>query len=207
MIVIVDYGMGNLRSVLNQFKRLKINAIVSSDPNEILKAEKLILPGVGHFANGMKNLKEYGLLDILNEKVITQKTPILGICLGMQLFSKYSEEGKTLGLGWLDAQTVRFNISSAKRWKVPHIGWNTIKFNNNQPVLQNIKEDDLFYFVHSYHLVCDNIGDVLTTTIYDYEFISGIKKDNIIGFQFHPEKSQDCGSVLIENFVNLNHYV
>jgi len=200
-IVIIDYGMGNLRSVLKKFIHLKINAILSSEPVEILKADKLILPGVGHFANGMRNLKDYGILDILNEKVLNQNTPILGICLGMQLFSKHSEEGNTEGLGWVDAKTIRFNISNNIKWKVPHIGWNTLSLKKDHSILKGINENDSFYFVHSYHLKCNETNDIITTTNYDYEFVSGIKKNNIYGFQFHPEKSQDCGSLLIENFV------
>lgn len=202
-IVIIDYGMGNLRSVLNKFKRLKINVIISSKPEDILNADKLILPGVGHFANGMKNLREYGILDSINEKVLSQKTPILGICLGMQLFTKFSEEGNTEGLGWFDAQTIRFKISDTRTWKVPHIGWNTLSFKRNHDILNNIDEKSMFYFVHSYHVVCNEEKDILTTTTYDYEFVSGIIKNNIYGLQFHPEKSHDCGALLLENFAKL----
>jgi glutamine amidotransferase len=199
-IVIIDYGMGNLRSVFNKFKRLNINVMISSKPGDILSADKLILPGVGHFANGMKNLKEYGLLEIINEKVLIRKTPILGICLGMQLFTKYSEEGNSEGLGWFDAQTIRFKISDSKIWKVPHIGWNTLSINKDHHLLHQIDTKSMFYFVHSYHVVCNEENDILTKTTYNYEFVSGITKNNICGIQFHPEKSHDAGALMLENY-------
>lgn len=202
-IVIIDYGMGNLRSVYNKFRQLKTPAIVSSKPEDVLQADKLILPGVGHFANGMKNLKAYGLIDCMNEKVIHQKVPILGICLGMQLFTSYSEEGNTQGLGWVDAQTLRFTITDTKKWKVPHMGWNSLEIKKNNTILNHINTGNMYYFVHSYHVACNNDKDVLTTSVYDYEFVSAIQKENIYGFQFHPEKSQDSGMLLLENFVKL----
>jgi glutamine amidotransferase len=202
-IVIVDYGMGNLRSVYNKFRQLKTSVVISSKPEVVLRADKLILPGVGHFAHGMKNLKAFGLVDCIQEKVIYQKVPILGICLGMQLFTSYSEEGNTQGLGWIDAQTLRFKISDTKKWKVPHMGWNTLAIKKNSAILNHINANSMYYFVHSYHVDCNDANDVLTTSIYDYEFVSAIQKENIFGVQFHPEKSHDNGMVLLENFVKL----
>jgi imidazole glycerol-phosphate synthase subunit HisH len=202
-IVIIDYGIGNLRSVLNKFKRLNIPAEISSNPKEIKKADKLILPGVGHFSNGVKKIKEYRFWDILNQKVIEDKVPILGICLGMQLFAKHSEEGNSEGLGWLDAEAKRFKIEDKFKWKVPHIGWNSIKQHKKSILFKNVKKDSLFYFVHSYHIVCKNKNDVLTTTIYDYEFVSAVEKGNIYGTQFHPEKSHDWGAKILENFARV----
>ena len=203
MIVIIDYGMGNLRSVLNKFKRLNIPAEISSGPKVIEKAEKLILPGVGHFANGVKKLKEYSLWDILNQKVLKDKVPILGICLGMQLFAKHSEEGDVEGFGWLDAKVKIFEIIDKTKWKVPHMGWNSIKQYKDSILFKDVKKDSLFYFVHSYHIVCNGVNDILTTTNYDYNFVSAVEKGNIYGTQFHPEKSHDCGVKILENFANL----
>ena len=154
MIIIIDYGMGNLRSVLNKFKRLNIPAEISSNPKVIEKAEKLILPGVGHFANGLKKIKEYGLWSILNQKVLKDRVPILGICLGMQLFAKHSEEGNCEGFGWLDAEVKRFKMEDKINWKVPHIGWNSITQNKDSVLFEDVNKDSLYYFIHSYHIVC-----------------------------------------------------
>jgi glutamine amidotransferase len=202
MIVIIDYGMGNLRSVLKAFKRIQVEAIVSSRIEDIQKADKLILPGVGHFKNGMKNLHELGIADILQKMVVERQTPILGICLGMQLFTHYSEEGSVAGLGWIDAQTIRFDFKGKGiKLRVPHMGWNTIKTEKHSPVLLNIDKNDLFYFVHSYHVVCKNESDIIATTTYGETFTSIIQHNNIVGVQFHPEKSHKVGLKLLSNFV------
>lgn len=200
MIAIVDYGMGNLRSVLQKFKRLNVEATITSNVRDIARAKQIILPGVGHFATGMKNLKAYGLIDILNKKVLEEKTPILGICLGVQLFTKYSEEGNVNGLGWIDAKTIKFDLNGS-RLKVPHIGWNSITIKKNSHVFENVNQNELFYFVHSYHLVCNNVYDILAVTNYGIEFTSAVEKDNIYGTQFHPEKSHDFGTLILKNFV------
>jgi imidazole glycerol-phosphate synthase subunit HisH len=206
MIVIVDYGMGNLRSVYNKLKWIGHTAEISSDPKVIARADKIILPGVGHFRTGMDKLREYGLIDILNHKVLTEKVPIFGICLGVQLFTKRSEEGNAEGLGWIDAETIRFYISEKQKYriKVPHVGWNSVSLSNKKSLLfKGVDENELFYFVHSYYLRCNDYSVVLGTSNYLYEFVSCIEKDNIFGTQFHPEKSQDVGIKLFENFVNL----
>ncbi len=201
-IVVIDYGMGNLRSVKNRFKHMDVDATISSDLSEIAKADKLILPGVGHFEAGMKQLKDRGLLELLEEKVIQGNTPILGICLGMQLFTNFSEEGNVEGLGWIDAQTKKFDASIIQSLhKVPHMGWNSINVTNETVLTENLDTNDLFYFVHSYHVVCETDQNVLTKTTYGYEFVSAIFKDNIYGVQFHPEKSHDIGKQMIGNFV------
>ena len=202
-IIIIDYGMGNLRSVQKKFIRIGANVGVSRDPNVISNADKLILPGVGHFANGIKNLKEYGLWEILHSKVIEEKIPILGICLGMQLMAKYSEEGDTEGLGWFDADIVKFHVTDQLKYKVPHMGWNNTILNKNSKLLQNVTNESMFYFVHSYHIKCNNHSDILTTTEYEYGFTSSIQKDNIYGTQFHPEKSHDAGEIILRNFTTL----
>ncbi len=203
MIVIVDYGMGNLGSVLKALKRLNIESKISTNADDIEKASKLILPGVGQFANGILRLKELGYIEILNKKVLKDKTPILGICLGMQLFAKSSEEGNVDGLGWINAEVVRFRIEDKYKWKVPHMGWNSISIEKDCNILNGVSQDELFYFVHSYHIKCNDNTDILTSTDYSYRFTSAVQKDNIFGTQFHPEKSHDQGMQILANFAKL----
>jgi glutamine amidotransferase len=201
MITIIDYGMGNLRSVQKIFQRLNIGAVITSNHADILSAEKLVLPGVGNFANGMKKLEENGLKEVLNKKVLEEKIPILGICLGMQLMAKYSEEGLVEGLGWLDAQTQRFRFED-RGLKIPHMGWNEVDVKKKTTMSNNITSDDLFYFVHSYYMSCNQKEDILFGSDYGHFFVSGFEKDNIVGVQFHPEKSHRSGMQLIRNFSN-----
>lgn len=199
-IIIVDFGVGNLRSVERKCRFLGYDASVTSDIETINRARKIILPGVGHFASAMQNLENMGIIPILHKKVIIEETPILGICLGMQLFTNYSEEGNTNGFGWIDAQTVLFKQSNA-RYKVPHIGWNSLRANKENTILKNISSQDLFYFVHSYYVQCNKSDDILATTNYINDFVSVFVKDHIIGVQFHPEKSHDCGNNILANFL------
>ena len=202
MIVVIDYGLGNLGSILNMLKKIQAQAIISQSPQQILKADKLILPGVGSFDNGMKNISELGLRDVLNLKVVKEKTPILGICLGLQLFSEASEEGGLAGLAWLKARTIRFRVeNSPNHLRVPHMGWNSVKKTKDSAMLNGFNEDWRFYFVHSYHVVVDDESDALLKTHYGYDFVSAVQKDNIIGVQFHPEKSHKFGMQLLKNFV------
>lgn len=204
MIVVIDYGMGNLGSILNMLKKLRYNAVTSSDPAVVATASKLVLPGVGAFDNGMANLNRLGFIPILQDMVLQQKIPILGICLGMQLFTKNSEEGIVEGLGWLDAKTVRFRFDEKhKDLKIPHMGWNTVKAKKEGKLFENMYPESRFYFVHSYHLMCNDEPDVLATTFYGYEFVSAVQRDNIMGVQFHPEKSHKFGLKLVENFTKL----
>ncbi len=200
MIVIVDYGMGNLHSVYKALERLNVKAIVSSSPKDIEKADKLILPGVGHFKKGMENLKSLNLIPILNKKVLEEKTPILGICLGIQLFTKHSEEGNVPGLGWIDAETVKLKDINLK---IPHMGWNSINIKKQNPIFSNINQDEQFYFVHSYHVAPKDKEIVSSTSSYGKEFVSSIRKDNIYGVQFHPEKSHSAGLKILKNFADL----
>jgi len=202
-IVIVDYGMGNLYSVQYKLKKLYPDVIVSSSIEEIRKASKIILPGVGHFAAGMKNIIERNLKDVLNYKALEEKVPVLGICLGMQLLTDFSEEGNAEGLGWITAKTLRLEKEKLNGLKIPHMGWNTIKTENDNPILNGLKSDDMFYFVHSYRVVCENKDNVLCSTDYGVNFHSGIFKENIFGFQFHPEKSHDSGLIILKNFISL----
>ena len=202
MIVIVDYGLGNHGSIKNMFKYLDIRDVkISSDPSEINNADKVILPGVGSFDNGMKNITKLGLIDVLNKKALVDKVPFLGICLGMQLMTKCSEEGELKGLGWFDAVTKKFNIS--EDLKVPHMGWNYVKsVNDTNYFLKNDKKYR-FYFVHSYYVKSNDPSDVLFETNYGTPFHSAIQKNNIIGMQFHPEKSLHFGMDILEIFSKL----
>ncbi len=201
MIVIVDYGMGNLRSILNKLERIDVPAIITSKEEDLVRAEKIILPGVGAFDHGMKNLENYRLISILNQKVVEEKTPVLGICLGMQLFCERSEEGNTRGLGWIDAEARRFRFEGTNlKLKIPHMGWNSIIPKKDCLLLEGIPANSDFYFVHSYYVLCRDGKDRLATTEYGHEFTSAIHRDNIYGTQFHPEKSHKNGIQLLENF-------
>lgn len=204
MIVVIDCKMGNLGSIVNMLKRINVHAVISSQSVDIQSATKIILPGVGAFDHGMNALNELGLLPILNDKVLKQKTPVLGICLGMQLLTRNSEEGKLPGLGWIDGHTARLRFGPEQSGlKVPHMGWNSVAFRPESVFSQGYEEEPRFYFVHSYHVVCDRQEDVVGRTFYGYEFASSVQKDNIFGVQFHPEKSHKFGMQLLKNFVEI----
>jgi glutamine amidotransferase len=194
--------MGNLRSVQKKFERINVNAEITEDLVKIKNAKKLVLPGVGHFANAVKKLKESGIWDVLNKSVIIDKTPIIGICLGMQLMAKKSEEGDVEGFGWFDANVIRFRVTDTIKFKIPQMGWNNVLVNKENPFFNGIDAESQFYFVHSYHWVCNNVEDELTSTQYDYKFTSAVFRENILGVQFHPEKSHEQGEMLLRNFVN-----
>ena len=201
MIVIVDYGMGNLASIANMLKKAGVPAMISSTPETIENAVGLILPGVGAFDAGMENLVGRGLVDPLRRAVLDRSTPILGLCLGMQLMTRRSAEGRVPGLAWFDAETVRFDVSGrSDDLKVPHMGWNTIRFCKESPLREDLDASSRFYFVHSFHVVCSAQEDVLGWTRYGYEFASAIARGNIMGVQFHPEKSHRFGLQLLRNF-------
>jgi glutamine amidotransferase len=202
-VVIIDCGMGNLFSVKKKFRKLGEDITVTSNHTEINNADKILLPGVGHFGKAMDNLKSLNLLDILNENVLIKKKPILGICLGMQLMSKRSEEGNAEGLGWFDAEVVHFNVADKLRYKIPHTGWNQITKVKDSMLLKDIPDAAEFYFVHSYHFKCNNPQDILNLTEYEYSFVSAVEKDNIFGVQYHPEKSHDIGITMLNNFIAL----
>ncbi|MGZ3866671.1 MAG: imidazole glycerol phosphate synthase subunit HisH [Bacteroidia bacterium] len=200
MIAIVDYGIGNLASVLNMFKKIGVKDVVISNEKEVLaKANKLLLPGVGAFDAGMGNLENSGLIPILNEKALKEKVPVLGICLGMQLLTKRSEEGKKNGLGWIDAETIKFTPAPELKLKVPNMGWNYITVQRENPLV-DMKSKNRFYFVHSYYVKCFDEKQSLATSHFDIDFTCMVNKENIYGAQFHPEKSLKFGMKLLENF-------
>lgn len=204
MIVIINCGLGNLGSIVNMLRKIGEEAIVSSNISDIKNADKLILPGVGTFDNGIKNIDKLQLRSILDDKVIKDKTPILGICLGMQLMTKKSEEGKLSGLGWIDATTIKFTFNkNSSDLKIPHMGWNNVVIQKQSCLTADLPENARFYFVHSYHLRCNDQQDILTQTHYGYNFPSMIQKENIFGTQFHPEKSHKFGMKLLKNFIEL----
>ena len=202
MIIVLDYEMGNIGSIINMIKKAGGEAVLSSDLARIETAEKLILPGVGSFDTGMQNLDKLGLIDVLRRRVIREKVPILCICLGMQLLSEKSEEGVLPGLGFISGQTVKFKFDNVNaNLRIPHMGWNSVNIKKESPLFCEMYENPIFYFVHSYHIVCNNAEDVLTTTSYGYEFTSSLQRENIFGTQFHPEKSHKYGLRLMKNFV------
>lgn len=200
MIVIVDYNVGNIGSIVNMFKKIGVEATLSSCPEEISKASKLLLPGVGAFDNGMKSLKKSNLIPILEKKVLVDKTPILGICLGMQLLFESSEEGSEEGLGWIAGKVRKFDLQSAPELKVPHMGWNQVIPENHEDLFLEMTDISRFYFVHSYYVDCTLKENVLATTRYGDNFVSSVRKENIYGAQFHPEKSHKFGMKLLKNF-------
>lgn len=203
MIAIIDYGMGNLGSVKRKLDLIGVKSVITSDPEEIGRSTKLILPGVGHFGSAVNEIKKRGLWDMLNQEVLTNKKPILGICLGMQLMAKHSAEGDVTGFGWFDAEVVRFKVQDTLRYKVPHMGWNQVELKKTSLLFDQVDLKQGFYFVHSYHLKCNDQTDVLNETVYEYPFVSAIQKDNIYGVQYHPEKSHDSGEKLLKNFAHL----
>ncbi len=202
MTGVIDYGMGNVGSIINMIERLGSIASAVSTPEDIQKADKLILPGVGSFDNGISRLKENNLVESLNYKVLVKKTPVLCICLGMQLITLKSEEGVSPGLGWIDGECLKFGFTD-ETIKIPHMGWNSVKFRKESLIQSEIPENPRFYFVHSFYVKCNQDSDILATTNYNFDFVSAIQKDNIYATQFHPEKSHKYGMGLIKGFVDL----
>lgn len=200
-IVIIDYGMGNIGSIANMIKFVGAKSIITSDKKIIEKAKKVILPGVGHFDRAMQNIQQLDLQELITYKATEEKIPFLGICLGMQLMCNRSEEGNLDGLKFIDAEVLHFSFDDDSQLKIPHMGWNTIIKNKENPIIDDLDDASRFYFVHSYYVKCNHEADTLTYTNYGNKFTSAFSLDNIIGVQFHPEKSHKFGVKLFQNFI------
>jgi len=204
MIVIIDYGVGNPGSILNMLHKAGGDAVISAENEDISKAKALVLPGVGAFDNGMQKLEDLGLIKLLIKKVVEEKVPFLGVCLGMHLLFDRSEEGKLPGLGWIKGEVKRFDFSAIadhSRLKVPHMGWNTVRPTGASNLFKCIKDEVRYYFAHSYHVVCKDKSNVLATANYGYDFTCAVGKSNVFGVQFHPEKSHRFGLTMFKGFL------
>ena len=200
--VIINYGMGNIASVSNMIRKVGGKCIVSDDVAVISNASKLVLPGVGAFDHGIKQLHSLGLFNVI-QAAARNKIPLLGICLGMQLLTRKSEEGVLEGLSLVDAECVKFSFDPDSKLRIPHVGWNIIKVTKENPLIQNNQIEPRFYFTHSYHVKCENSEDVIATTTYGYEFVCAFMHKNTFGVQFHPEKSHRFGMALMKRFIEL----
>ncbi len=201
MITIIDYGMGNLGSIQNMFKRIGVKSQISSELKQIKQAEKILLPGVGAFDQAMKRINESGFREVLDKKATQEKIPVLGICLGMQLLTNSSEEGELPGLGWINAKATRIPVADGL--KVPHMGWNVVKPLNDSKLTAQLPEESRFYFVHTYAVHCESADNVILHSSHGIEFDAAIQNDNIYGAQFHPEKSHKFGMHILKNFASL----
>ena len=199
MITIIDYGCGNLDSIRNMLKKCGHDSEITGEASRVATAGKLLLPGVGAFDAGMENLDRSGLIPLLSRRVLEDRVPVLGICLGMQLMTRRSEEGERPGLGWVDAEVVRLRPASPSM-KVPHMGWNIVHTARAAELTDGLPTESRFYFVHSYRVQCVRDEDVLLRTSYGIDFHSGFHRDNVWGVQFHPEKSHRFGLQLLRNF-------
>lgn len=200
MIAIVDYDMGNIGSVSNMLKKIGRKSEITRDPAKIRDADHIILPGVGSFDSGMEQLEKLNLVELIREKVLKDKTPILGICLGAQLMLERSEEGQKAGLGLVAGDVQRFKLDGDPKWRIPNMGWNQIRQVKQSPLVDVLPENPRFYFVHSYHFHLKNEADQLLLSDYGYTFCSAFEHENIAGVQFHPEKSHKYGMSLLHNF-------
>lgn len=204
MIAIIDYGLGNIRAFVNVYDRLNIKTKIAHSAEEIKGATKIILPGVGAFDYAMSQLNASGMRDELEKQVIKNKIPIIGICVGMQMLAKSSDEGVLPGLGWIDGNVKLFDVSTIPyKTQLPHMGWNTIEPINNNALLNGFNNQSRFYFLHSYYFVCNNSADIISKTEYGIMYTSAVNSENIYGIQFHPEKSHSNGVQLLHNFANL----
>jgi len=201
MITILDYGLGNVLAFVNVYKRLNIPVSVAKDKNDLVTATKLILPGVGSFDNAIEQLDQSGMLPSIEKLVFEQEMPILGICVGMQILARSSDEGKLPGLGWIDANVRKFDVSSMPIGSyLPHMGWNDVEPIVDSCLFKGMDHDARFYFLHSYYFECDNRKNIMAETDYGRPFNCAVYKDNVYGVQFHPEKSHHYGSQLLKNF-------
>jgi imidazole glycerol-phosphate synthase subunit HisH len=204
MITIIDYGVGNIFAFQNVYKRLNIPSKIAKCVNDLQQVDKLILPGVGHFDYAMSQLNNSGMRERIDELVLVEKKPVIGICVGMQMMARKSDEGTYDGLGWIDANVKKFDESTIEQHtKLPHMGWNDVKPNNNHPLFKGLEQESIFYFLHSFYFNCLDQKNIISTTDYGINFASSVHKDNIYGIQFHPEKSHSYGEKLLENFAKL----
>ncbi|MBT4120358.1 MAG: imidazole glycerol phosphate synthase subunit HisH [Candidatus Peribacter sp.] len=205
MVTVIDYGLGNIFSVVKAFEMIGADVQVSSDASDIRSADHLVLPGVGAFADGMQFLHDKDLDTVLTEEVVQNKKPFLGICLGLQLLAEIGQEhGEHKGLGWIPGK-VQVLDTGDEPLKIPHVGWNNLEMTQDNPLFTDIHKDSDFYFVHSYQLHCTDPKDCIATTTYGETITAAIWHDNIFATQFHPEKSQDAGLKLLENFLSYSH--
>ncbi len=200
---VVDYGTGNLASIVRAIERLGVRAPVTSKPIDMRDVDKLVLPGVGHFGRTMDQLRRRGLLDAIHAAAHVRRIPILGICLGMQLMTAHSEEGDAAGLNWLEGEVVRLRVDDASRYKVPHIGWGRVDASKQHPLFDGVPRDAEFYFAHAYKVDSVARDVIVAESEYSQRFASAIANGNLFGVQFHPEKSHDAGQRLLLNFVSL----
>ena len=204
MICIIDYGLGNLDAFFNIYKKLNIQTKFAKNCDDLVDVDKIILPGVGAFDHAMELLNASGMRDKLDQLVLVDKIPVIGICVGMQILGKSSEEGKLDGLGWIDGIVKKIDVSLIEHdTKLPHMGWNNINILQNDPLFNNLEFDALFYFLHSYYFECHDKKDILARSKYGNDFSCAINRRNIYGVQFHPEKSHSYGVTLLKNFANL----
>jgi len=205
MIAIVDYGLGNVKAFANVYERLNIPACIVRKADGLNAATKVILPGVGAFDQAMTKLDHSGMREALDDLVLKRKIPVLGICVGMQILAKTSEEGILPGLGWIAGMVKKFDVCllQGSKMQLPHMGWNTIQPNNGNPLLKNFNSESRFYFLHSYYFECHNDDDSIAITEYGIRFSSAVNHENIYGVQFHPEKSHQWGVQLLKNFAEL----
>jgi len=204
MITIIDYGLGNIRAFVNVYDRLNIKTKVAKNIKDLEGVNKIILPGVGHFDYAMQSLENSGMKERINDLVLNEKTPVIGICVGMQMMSNRSDEGKLSGLGWIDGEVKLFDESKINyKTKLPHMGWNDIEPVKDNKLLDGLNTNSRFYFLHSYYFRCNDKSNIIAETIYGEKFASAVYKDNIYGIQFHPEKSHSAGIRLLKNFAEL----
>jgi glutamine amidotransferase len=204
MITIIDYGLGNIRAFVNVYERLNIPISVAKTADDLKAPTKIILPGVGAFDYAMSQLNNSGMRETLEKLVLGHQLPVIGICVGMQMLAKSSDEGMLPGLGWIDGTVKKFDAFVLNsKIQLPHMGWNTIHPNDSNPLLVNLSNDSRFYFLHSYYFHCNNQNDTIATTEYGIKFTSAVNNKNIYGVQFHPEKSHHWGIQLLKHFADL----
>ncbi len=202
-IGIVNYGMGNVGSIQRRLTDFETSVKIISTTNDFSTIDKLIFPGVGNFQKAIQNIQQLNFFTIINEMVLIKKTPILGICLGMQLMATKSEEGNADGFGWINGDVKRFNVTDKIKYKIPHTGWNTINILRKDKLLNYISDEDEFYYSNAYHFVTNDLNIISGTSFYEYDFPASIEKENVFGVQFHPEKSHDAGKKILKAFVEL----